>query len=92
VTEEAFFRGFIQENLQRLLSRIGITSHIAVFISAALFGLAHAHGGSTLVLLATIAGIGYGYAYRLTGRLEAAICTHFCLNAIHFIFFSYPSL
>lgn len=91
-TEEAFFRGLIQENLQQLLNRTAITSHLAVFIAAALFGLAHAGGGSTWVLLATVAGLGYGYAYRLTGKLEAAICTHFCVNAIHFIFFSYPSL
>jgi len=92
VAEEAFFRGFMQEQLMRGMSgwRAGIT--VATAISAALFGVSHASGGFLLVLLATIAGLGYAYAYLSTRRVEAAILTHFLLNAVHFVAFTYPNL
>jgi hypothetical protein len=44
------------------------------------------------VALATIAGLGYGWIYQRTGRIEASILTHFALNAVHFFAFSYPAL
>jgi membrane protease YdiL (CAAX protease family) len=43
-------------------------------------------------MLATVAGIGYGYAYYQSGRIETAILTHFLLNAAHAVFFTYPAL
>jgi len=39
-----------------------------------------------------VAGIGYGWAYRRTGRIEASILTHFSLNSLHFLLFTYPAL
>ena len=44
-----------------------------------------------LVLLAGLAGVGYGLAYRF-GGLAAAIATHFGLNLLHFALFTYPML
>jgi membrane protease YdiL (CAAX protease family) len=44
------------------------------------------------VLLATIAGTGYGLAYQRSGRVEMAILTHFAVNATHFLLFTYPAL
>ncbi len=44
------------------------------------------------MLLAMLAGLGYGHAYLKSGRIEAAILGHFTLNGIHFIALSYPSL
>lgn len=41
---------------------------------------------------ATLAGIGYGLAYWRSGRIEAAILTHFAVNAAHFVLFTYPAL
>jgi membrane protease YdiL (CAAX protease family) len=61
-------------------------------MSALLFGLAHARGGAPLVLLATVAGLFYGAAYLRARRIEGAILTHFALNAVHFLAFSYPAL
>lgn len=102
VTEEAFFRGLIQTRLARAMSggrngreaeNIGGKSagqFLAIAIAALLFGLAHARGGPVLVGLASLAGLGYGYAYHRSGRIEAAILTHFALNALHFIAFTYP--
>lgn len=90
VTEEAFFRGFMQEQLTRAMSwRFG--AYVAALVSAVLFGLAHARGGPVLILLATIAGMGYAYAYLSIRRVEASIFTHFALNAVHFVAFTYPT-
>ena len=37
-------------------------------------------------------GLGYGWVYLRTERIEASILTHFLLNCIHFVFFTYPAL
>ncbi|KQV85935.1 CPBP family intramembrane glutamic endopeptidase [Rhizobacter sp. Root1221] len=91
VMEEAFFRGLLQERLMRVpaLAR-GPGLALAVGVPAGLFGLAHAAGGWAYVGLATLAGVGYGIAYARTRRIEAAIATHFVLNAVHFVAFTYP--
>ncbi|PQO99903.1 CPBP family intramembrane metalloprotease [Massilia phosphatilytica] len=92
VTEEAFFRGFILGGLARWLERRRWGTAVAVIVSTVLFGLAHARGGPALVVLAALAGLGYAAAYLRSGRIEGAILTHFALNAVHFIAFTYPSL
>jgi membrane protease YdiL (CAAX protease family) len=92
VTEEAFFRGLLLERLARLMERWRAGALIATVLSAVLFGLAHARGGAPLVLLATVAGLFYGIAYLRTRRIEGAILTHFALNAVHFLAFTYPAL
>jgi membrane protease YdiL (CAAX protease family) len=65
---------------------------LPLLATSALFGLAHAGGGPTFVALAALAGLGYGYAFQLTGRIEAAIAVHLVLNATRFIGFTYPNL
>lgn len=92
VTEEAFFRGFVLERLARAWSGWRHGKLASVVVSTLLFGLAHAAGGAALVLLATLAGLLYAAAYLRTGRIEGAILTHFTLNAVHFLAFTYPGL
>lgn len=92
IAEEAFFRGFIQQYLMQGLSGKPGGTAIALSITAVLFGLAHLPGGIDYVMLATVAGIGYGWSYYRTGHIEAAILTHFTLNALHFLLFTYPVL
>ncbi|WP_167236729.1 CPBP family intramembrane glutamic endopeptidase [Massilia genomosp. 1] len=92
VTEEAFFRGLIQGQLTRALGRWKAGPLIAMCVAALLFGLAHARGGWLFVGLATLAGLGYGYAYLRSQRIETAILTHLALNSIHFLAFTYPRL
>ena len=92
IAEEAFFRGFIQKSLMLGLANFSGGTAIALLISSAVFGLAHMAGGPYYVILATVAGIGYGWAYHRTQRIEASILTHFTLNSLHFIFFTYPAL
>jgi uncharacterized protein len=89
VSEEMLFRGFVQKHLSVLSDKNLYKIGIVVFVGI-LFGLAHFAGGTTYVILASIAGIGYGYAYHVTERIESAILTHFLLNTAHFLFFTYP--
>jgi membrane protease YdiL (CAAX protease family) len=65
---------------------------LAIVASALLFGLAHLGGGWKFALAATLAGVGYGIAYHRTQRVEAAMAVHFGLNALHFLFFTYPAV
>lgn len=92
MAEEALFRGFIQQKLNFYLSHIKGGSYYSIFIAALLFGLMHYTGGIFYILLATTAGIGYGWVYYKTKSIEASIITHFSLNFIHILFFTYPAL
>jgi membrane protease YdiL (CAAX protease family) len=89
--EEAFFRGYLQGGLGRLLGARPSGKVLALVIAAALFGLAHVSGGWQWVVVGSIAGIGYGLAYR-HGGLQASVLAHFGLNAMHFFLFTYPML
>ena len=91
VAEESFFRGLLQRRLGTFLQgRVSAPALTALLACAVAFGLAHFAGGTTYVLLATVAGIGYGTAYHFTGRVEAGIVVHFLLNLSHLVLFSYP--
>ncbi|WP_424929014.1 lysostaphin resistance A-like protein [Amaricoccus tamworthensis] len=90
VVEEALFRGLIQSRLVHTCRDRRLPALAGVVLAALLFGLAHAAGGVALVVFATLAGLGYGFARHVTGRIEAAILVHFALNAVHFSFLTYP--
>ena len=91
VAEEAFFRGFLLGRMQRALAGRRYGTGLAVAVSTMLFGLAHAGGGPALVVMAALAGLGYAAAYLRSGHVEGAILTHFALNAVHFVAFTYPA-
>ena len=92
VAEETFFRHFLQREVIRGLGDHAHAPAIGIATSAVLFGVAHAAGGWRYVVLATLAGAGYGLAFHRTGRLEMAILTHFAVNVTHFLLFTYPAL
>jgi membrane protease YdiL (CAAX protease family) len=92
VAEEALFRGFLQQQITLGLRNYRHGALAALISCAVLFGLAHAGGGMIYVILATVAGLGYGAMYLRTGRIEASILLHFMLNTVHILFFSYPAL
>lgn len=91
LTEEALFRGYLQGGLSRLLKQRPYGDALALCAAAVLFGLVHISGGWPWLLVGTVAGIGYGLAYRF-GGLQAAVLAHFGLNAMHFFLFTYPIL
>lgn len=90
--EEALFRGFIQRHLERGLAGYRFGAVVSLVVAAVLFGLAHLAGGWSYVLLSTVAGLGYGWSMRRSGRIEGAIAAHFLVNSLHFGFFTYPAL
>lgn len=82
VPEELFFRAWVQNLLERRVGR-----RAALGITAVLFGLSHfnkrsAHFNWRYVLLASIAGIFYGRAWRERRRVPASAITHATVDAI----------
>ncbi len=92
IGEEVFFRMYLQTYMVKWLEKLGALPMVGVLVTSVLFGVAHFAGGWTYMGLATLAGVGYGIAYRTSRKIEDAILCHFFLNAIHFFFFSYPAL
>jgi membrane protease YdiL (CAAX protease family) len=97
--EELFFRGLMQNLLERRLGRYG-----ALFLASVLFGLSHFNkrsGGKFLlslgsynvffnwryVLLATIAGLFYGRAWMEKRRLFASSITHTGVDTLWSLWF-----
>lgn len=82
VPEELFFRGWLQNLLERRMGR-----YPALFLTAALFGLAHfnkraIHFNWRYVLMAAIAGVFYGRAWRSRRRVGASAVTHATVDSI----------
>jgi membrane protease YdiL (CAAX protease family) len=82
VPEELFFRAWVQNLLERRVGR-----RAALAITAVLFGLSHFNKRSThfnwrYVILASIAGIFYGRAWRERRRVPASAITHASVDAI----------
>jgi membrane protease YdiL (CAAX protease family) len=76
VPEELFFRTWVQNLLERRIGR-----RTALAVASVLFGLSHfnkrsAHFNWRYVILATIAGIFYGRAWRERRRVPASTITH----------------
>jgi membrane protease YdiL (CAAX protease family) len=92
VAEEAFFRGFLQDRFATLLSPLRLGGALAILCSGILFGLVHLGGGAPYFFLSTLVGLGSGVSYSLAKRIEAPIITHFAVNAVHFVCFTYPYL
>jgi hypothetical protein len=82
VPEELFFRGWMQNLLER---RIG--HNPALVLTAILFGLSHfnkraLHFNWRYVLLAAIAGIFYGRAWRQDRRIGSSAITHSSVDTL----------
>jgi membrane protease YdiL (CAAX protease family) len=90
--EEAIFRGVLQSWVAERLGEIPHAATLAAVIVGAAFGVAHLAGGGSYVLLAAVAGTGYGWIYARTRSIGAAIAVHAGLNTVHFFLFTYPSV
>jgi membrane protease YdiL (CAAX protease family) len=91
LAEEAFFRGYVQHELANS-SHAWFMPGLALVIGASLFGLLHFKGGATYVVAGFLAGLGYGWAFMRTRRIEAAMAVHFAHNATHDQLGAYPRL
>jgi uncharacterized protein len=82
VPEELFFRGWMQNLLERHMGRSA-----ALVTTAMLFGLSHwnkraVHFNWRYVVLAALAGVFYGRAWRQGRRVGAAAITHASVDTI----------
>jgi hypothetical protein len=87
VPEELFFRAWVQNLLERRVGR-----RAALGIASLVFGLSHfnkrsAHFNWRYVLLATVAGLFYGRAWREQRRVPASAITHTCVDWIWSLWF-----
>ena len=76
IPEELFFRGWLQNLLERRSERLR-----GLIMTSLIFGLAHGNKGAIhfnwrYVLMAAIAGIFYGRAWRAQRRVGASALTH----------------
>jgi hypothetical protein len=82
VPEELFFRGWLQNLLERRVGRYG-----ALVLTSVLFGLSHwnkraMHFNWRYVFMAALAGIFYGRAWRQERRVGASATTHALVDTI----------
>jgi len=86
VPEEIFFRGILQNLVEGRVGR-----GIALAITAALFGLSHFSKGSAFnwryVIIAAVAGIFYGRAWRAERQLLASSTTHMLVDVVWGLWF-----
>lgn len=80
--EEVFFRGWIQNLLERRIGRIA-----SLVVTACVFGLSHFNKRTLsfnwrYVVLAALAGIFYGRAWRQDRRVGASAITHATVDTI----------
>jgi membrane protease YdiL (CAAX protease family) len=87
VPEELLFRGIIQNFLQRCC----LSPLVSLAATSVLFGAAHLNNGPRpdwrYFLLATVAGLFYGNAYRLTRNLMAPAIVHTLVDTVWRSFF-----
>jgi uncharacterized protein len=82
IPEEIYFRGWMQNLLERWIGPRG-----SLYVTSVVFGLAHfnkraAHFNWRYVLLATMAGIFYGRAWRAKRRVAASAITHTLVDTV----------
>lgn len=91
--EETLFRLLLQDHLEtRLKARTWGAAPVAIALAALLFGLSHFRGGWLYVASATVAGLGYGCAFRYRRNPWHPVLAHFGLNTLHFLVFVYPRI
>lgn len=92
--EELLFRGIIQNQLQQRFATLPRltrwASLAALLVGSLIFGLAHLNNGTTnypvpnwmYALMATAAGIAYGYTWHKTNKITASAFVHATVNFI----------
>jgi membrane protease YdiL (CAAX protease family) len=87
IPEEVLFRGFFQNFLERGTGRAGL----ALVLGSLLFGASHLNNGPRpdwrYFVLATLAGLAYGWVYQRRRRLSAPAVTHALVDVTWTAFF-----
>ncbi len=84
LSQEFIFRGLVFSYFEQFFPG----NHFAMIIgSSVLFGLVHwTYAGWKMVAVTTIAGVGYGLVYQLTGNLFFSIISHTLTNIFWMVF------
>jgi hypothetical protein len=86
VPEELFFRGILQNLLEPRMGK-----NWALVLTSLLFGLSHFHKGAAFnwryVILASVAGVFYGRAWRKRRRVFASSLTHTLVDVVWGLWF-----
>lgn len=89
VVEELMFRGFLMTRLAKLFGDRGASWFLALFVQAALFGIAHAYQHLYGVLLTAAIGLFLGVVYLASGRsLLPVVIAHGVYDAAHAYYIS----
>lgn len=93
IPEEAFFRGFLQREIQNLIPHRA-APWISILIVSTAFAFAHIFFviNIPLLVLAFVASFFYGMTYYFSEAIEGSILAHYLLNMVHFFFFTYPAI
>lgn len=93
IPQEAFFRGFLQKEIdQYLLTKwsglfsIVVVSIFATFLRYGIFGDAH------FLYLSFVSHLVYGTVYYVTQSIESSIFCHLLFSLTHFFCLTYPTL
>jgi hypothetical protein len=76
VCEELFFRSVVQQTMHKWFKN----AHVAIFVTAILFSLAH--GEIYAFVPRAIIGVILGYLFYYSGSVVVNICAHFLNNAL----------
>jgi membrane protease YdiL (CAAX protease family) len=90
--EELLFRGVIQNQIHQRVKN----EWLALAVAAIIFGLSHLNNNTPgypepnwmYALMATLAGLAYGWTWRRTGKITAAAVVHATVNFIWGLFLS----
>jgi uncharacterized protein len=90
IPEEVFFRGILQNLLEKTIRR-GPPGRYGLLIASAIFGASHFHHPPVpnwrYCIMATLAGIFYGLAFQRRRRTSASALTHALVDTLwHFWF------
>lgn len=93
IPEEVFFRGFLQREITKNLPN-KLAPALAILTVSLLFSAIHFIFIPKIayVCMMFIASVLYGSIYHFSKSIETSMITHFFVNIIHFIFFSYPMI
>jgi uncharacterized protein len=94
IPEEAFFRGFIQQELFNWFGKDRLAAIGSIFVTSVCFTLIHLIWVADLpfLCLVFVASVIYGTIYQWTKAIEGSILCHFGLNVTHFFLFTYFAL
>jgi membrane protease YdiL (CAAX protease family) len=90
--EETLFRGVIQNSIAKRFKN----SNMALIIASVIFGLAHLNNATEgfpipnwgYVLMATLAGLTYGWVWQRTRKVTASAITHMLVNLVWGVIFA----